>query len=659
MINVNRVLAALAMLFSCNLQSVAQATLIDIWPGWGESAPSDLAVYNGKLYFRASSASNGIELWSYDGSTAAIEADINLGVGESNPNFLTVYDGKLYFCADDGNSGHELWSYDGTTATLVSDILPGSESSNPSYLVVYNGKLFFRATSYNYERELWSYDGNTVEQVADINPGDSSSDPWQFCVFDGNLYFRAQDGVNGAELWMYDGTIATLVQDINIGSNSSQPAYLTVYSGKLFFRANDGINGVEIWSYNGTNATLEADIWPGNESSLPNDFTHYNNKLFFTATDGVNGFELWSYDGITAVLEADIFPGSGSSGFGAYGAVYAGKLYFAATDTYNDIELWSYDGTSAALAVEVNPNTSGGSYPQFFTVFDGKLYFQADNGINGAGRELWSLCLPTSSQNDSVTLCPGENYTFHDGFSLNNITSQTEHSSVLENIGGCDSVIQTMIQLYPIYSQADSATICRHESYLFHDGTVEVNIISPITHTSYLNTVNGCDSIIETAINVFNVDTSITDSGVTLFANATLASYQWLDCNQSYTPIFNETGQAFEPSTTGSYAVEITHNSCVDTSSCYVFILSNISESVTSNPSIYPNPTKGALVIDLGSPSHSTKFSVFNARGLLIHSELLKAGRYFNYELPETKGLYLLQMVRDDGSINSIKVLRE
>jgi ELWxxDGT repeat protein len=129
----------------------------DIYPGPGDSYPRELAVYNGKLLFQAEDdGTTGRELWSFDGTTAMLEADIYPG-GDSYPQYLTHYDGKLYFTADDGVVNYELWSFDGTTAKLEADIYPGSASSRPYGLNVYDGKLYL-GTDY----ELWSFDGTTA-----------------------------------------------------------------------------------------------------------------------------------------------------------------------------------------------------------------------------------------------------------------------------------------------------------------------------------------------------------------------------------------------------------------------------------------------------------------------------------------------------------------
>lgn len=53
--------------------------------------------------------------------------DLYSGSSSSTPSYMTPFNGKLYFGAD-ANDGHgrELWSYDGTTATLAADIRSGS-----------------------------------------------------------------------------------------------------------------------------------------------------------------------------------------------------------------------------------------------------------------------------------------------------------------------------------------------------------------------------------------------------------------------------------------------------------------------------------------------------------------------------------------------------
>jgi len=74
--------------------------------------------------------------------------------------------------------------------------------------------------------------------------------------------------------------------------------------------------------------------------------------------------------------------------------------------------------------------------------------------------------------------------------------------------------------------------------------------------------------------------------------------------------------------------------------------------------SIYPNPTTGQIRIDLGNIQVIT-MNVLNALGVLVHTEQISAVRYMDYQLPESKGLYLIQLASLDGAINTNRVLRE
>ena len=63
---------------------------------------------------------------------------------------------------------------------------------------------------------------------------------------------------------------------------------------------------------------------------------------------------------------------------------------------------------------------------------------------------------------------------------------------------------------------------------------------------------------------------TVTQTGATLTAEQSGATYQWLDCDNGYAVIATETNQSYTPSNvTGNYAVEVTLNGCVDTSACY------------------------------------------------------------------------------------------
>ena len=88
----------------------------NIMPGTGGSSPSNLLNVGGIVYFASDNGTNGVELWSSNGTAAgtAMVDDINPGANSSLPSNLTDVGGTVYFASNDGTSGVELWKSDGT-----------------------------------------------------------------------------------------------------------------------------------------------------------------------------------------------------------------------------------------------------------------------------------------------------------------------------------------------------------------------------------------------------------------------------------------------------------------------------------------------------------------------------------------------------------------
>ncbi|MGI6718965.1 MAG: PKD domain-containing protein [Bacteroidales bacterium] len=109
---------------------------------------------------------------------------------------------------------------------------------------------------------------------------------------------------------------------------------------------------------------------------------------------------------------------------------------------------------------------------------------------------------PVYDNSETVYICSGSDYTFHDDTILNNITESTSHVSHLQTVNGCDSIITTYLYVNPVYDNTETVYICSGSDYTFHDGTTQPDITSDISHVNYLQTVDGCDSIITTYLYV-------------------------------------------------------------------------------------------------------------------------------------------------------------
>ncbi|MBS1780816.1 MAG: T9SS type A sorting domain-containing protein [Bacteroidetes bacterium] len=260
--------------------------VMDINPGTNNSNIGILCEYNGKLYFHAQDDTHGLELWSTDGTAGGTQMVKDIWPG-SNPgvpglfNYCAVYNSKLYFPANDGTNGVELWSSDGTTGgtQMVKDInLSGN--GDPTYLMVYKGKLYFSAADVDHGYELFSSDGTAAgtQIVKDIFPGASvsnSSMPGYLFAGKNRFYFTAQSTTNNTQLWQSDGTdtgtkmISPVVTPNNNALVNTLEFFFYPQDSSFYFTANFNTIGNELWSLKDTTgATTIAALTNSNGISI-------------------------------------------------------------------------------------------------------------------------------------------------------------------------------------------------------------------------------------------------------------------------------------------------------------------------------------------------------------------------------------------------------
>ncbi|BAT51098.1 unknown protein [Nostoc sp. NIES-3756] len=377
--------AAAEAFYSLNVSATLQAQTLEIRAGSASSDPSNLTALGSTLYFTANDGSNGVQLWSSNGTTNTRLTSIN--PSGFNPANLTVYNNKLYFTANDGTTGTELWVYDGQNVQRISDINPNAGSSNPANLTVAGNNLFFTADN-GTGRQLWGYNNTTGFTQLNSFSGGSISNPANLTNLNGQLYFTAYNPTFGNELWTSNGTQAgTQVIDVRVGGLSSSPGNLTAAGSRLYFTATDSINGTEVWKYEAGQASLVKDVTPGNNGFGPDNLIAVGSNLYFV-TDSNNDFqqELWKTDGTSGgtIQVSGSITGVGGFNFKAI----ADTLYFTAYSAANGLELWKSDNSGTALVKDIwvgsEPNSS---LPTSLVNFNGSLYFAASDGTS---RELWS-----------------------------------------------------------------------------------------------------------------------------------------------------------------------------------------------------------------------------------------------------------------------------
>jgi ELWxxDGT repeat protein len=346
-------------------------------------------VVNGTGYFAAHTDDLGVELWKSNGTAAGtiLVKNIYPGKGNSTPTDFVKIGSVLYFAANDQVNGRELWKSDGTLAgtTLVADINPGAASSGPNKLAVLNNQVFFSADNGVNGREVWSSNGTSggTALLKDIYVGGTESTPQDLVVANGLLYFTAIDAVNGRQLWTSDGTsVGTNLLKI-ISPGGTHMGRLTPANNLVFFEARDAAHGLELWRSDGTEAgtILAKDITPGpgSETSYAekhlDSFGAVNGKLFFKAVAG-GGSRLWMSDGTPAGTFQIPVTGEipGTTWMDLKFHELNGEAYFFAMGDFDHLHLYKSDMSGNVTRVRQDVSFSFGITPQFAGM-NGLLFF--------------------------------------------------------------------------------------------------------------------------------------------------------------------------------------------------------------------------------------------------------------------------------------------
>ncbi len=235
-------------------------------------------------------------------------------------------------------------------------------------------------------------------------------------------------------------------------------------------------------------------------------------------------------------------------------------------------------------------------------------------------------------------------------------TAGTYYDS-LSSQSGCDSTLIQQLILNSIDTTVlGDITICLGDSALMFANYEK----QAGTYYNTLTSAKNCDSIIQQTLIVSSVDTGVTRvNSFVLEANIFATSYVWLDCNNN-TPINGATAKAFAPSANGSYAVEITENGCVDTSSCYAIIGVGISVLKKQNIKVYPNPVSSIFTIELDKQYNKAEIHLTDIRGRKLLSKTITGLTTFTVDMSEyDNGIYLLSISLDNIPVQTIRIVKE
>ncbi len=333
--------------------------------------------------WKSDGTSAGTVLVKALGSTSLSEINMYYSVDGHKKNYSL--DGNvMYFSAKDATNGVELWRTDGTTAGtfMVKDINTGTSGSGPAGFCKIGTDVLFKASSAGNPGKLWKTDGTDAgtSQIPVTEPFFIVNQ--DMAKLGNKVIFFAHNTVDGYEPYVSDGTAAGtfMLKNINPSGNSlptqAQGLHLKIVGNYCFFIANDGTD-FGLWR---TDGTSEGTIKLNSE----------NNNISDAAYSAVDGDKLWyiNYNSAGSGANSKLIVTDGTVegtslvhsalSYPQKLKVYKGSVWMQARDLGSaaNAEVWRSDGIQDNTNLALDVSSAGySSNPYGFFELNGKLYF--------------------------------------------------------------------------------------------------------------------------------------------------------------------------------------------------------------------------------------------------------------------------------------------
>ncbi len=277
---------------------------------------------------------------------------------------------------------------------------------------------------------------------------------------------------------------------------------------------------------------------------------------------------------------------------------------------------------------------------------------QNDDGCNFQSKILFTpsttqsyKCAPYKYYNDTSTGTTAIKITL-----VNNAAPLTATMSATKPCFGANRVLVTVHAIggTPPYT------------YEWSNGPLTINFIDLPSTISKVYSATITDAANHTTTASVTVEgiykNTVTQTSGQLMADQAGASYTWLDCNNANQPIAGATAQSFTPTSSGSYAVRVSLNGCVDTSSCINMTVTGIRDKSSVNSyQIYPNPAYN--FIQITSPEIITSLSISDISGKEIYYQ---DNNTYKVDISQlTEGIYLLKLNFKIGTSSIEKIIKQ
>ncbi|MBL7938968.1 MAG: T9SS type A sorting domain-containing protein [Flavobacteriales bacterium] len=332
---------------------------------------------------------------------------------------------------------------------------------------------------------------------------------------------------------------------------------------------------------------------------------------------------------------------------------------------YNGTELLLYlNGSEIAFTA-----ASGGITSTSGTFRIGNLVYNGDNfTLSGQVDEvgLWSTALSieeveclASSHIDGTASGLELYYDMDQGVAGGNNTAIT---TLTDQMGNADGTLEgfgltgatSNFVAGAVIGVAVEASLCEGENYEFNGQ----ELTEPGSYTATFTSSSGCDSTVILTLVPGEVNTSVVQNGNTLISTASGAAWQWVDCNNDNAPIPGATGQYYQATAVGSYAV-IVDQGCTAMSDCYDVTTIGMEERQLPLFSLWPVPVSDVLNVELGRAAQNATLTILDMTGREVLQRTIGNTRKMGVDVSGLHaGAYFVR-VQADGATRVVRFVRE
>lgn len=405
------------------------------------------------------------------------------------------------------------------------------------------------------------------------------------------------------------------------GSSSGTNGLMVIGSrpgGAQYF--NGSLDEVRVWDVARTNCQIQSNMNSEFTAPVPNLVAYYN---FNQGIAGGNNA------GLTTLIDINSAYNGTITNFGLNGAT---SNFIASSAVINNIGPSGVLTASSSATICANDTFLFGGNP----LTNSGVYIDTLATTNGCDSivTLTLTALPENTYSFSATSC--NEYTFNSTL----LTSTGIYYDTVPSVNGCDSMITLNLTINNTQNNTINISAC--DQYLFNSSLLTTSG----TYYDTLLSVTGCDSIVELNLTINTASANVNQFGTLLVSTVSAASFQWLDCLNSFAPISGATDSTFIATFNSSYALQITTPSgCIDTSSCFIVNSIGLDEIELPLLSIYPNPTDGFIQVKMiGDYTLHEHIELLNINGQVIKSVRVTSPM-INIDLSEyPSGIYLIRL---------------